>query len=189
MTRTEALKALLSPLKSDDVALFTTGLISRDASSVKDRDANFYMLGSMGLLSALGLGIALNRPDRRVLVVEGDGSALMSLGNFSLIGAQKPRNLYHVVIDNEAYESTGGQPTITNVIDLTEVARASSYSTVMRLEARRPHLASEEVTRFLQAKAPAFLLIKVEAARAEAAPRISLSPEQLKERLMKVLQC
>ena len=85
MTRHEALEHILTPLSDRDLALFTTGMISREAFNIRDRAENFYMIGSMGLLNALGLGLALQSPARRVWVIEGDGSALMSLGTLPLI--------------------------------------------------------------------------------------------------------
>ena len=103
MTRADAIGAILDNLEANDLSLFTTGMISREAHAAFDRSSNFYMIGSMGLLSAIGLGLALNRPDRRVVVVEGDGSALMSLGSFPLVATEAPSNYTHVVLDNESY--------------------------------------------------------------------------------------
>jgi len=186
MNRTEAIKAIISSLSEEDVALFTTGLISREAFSIRDRAGNLYMLGSMGLLSAFGLGIALNNPTRRVVIVEGDGSALMSLGNFTLIGSLKPKNLCHIVIDNESYESTGGQPTVTNFIDLTQIASASSYSLVDRMGSLDD--LSNELLKFLNSAGPVFLLVKVQISNKEEPPRVALPPEEIKERLMRFLK-
>ena len=108
--RYRAIEKILEQVESGDVVLSTTGMISREVFQTKDRPGNFYMLGSMGLLSSFGLGLALLQPDRRVFVLEGDGSALMSLGTLPLIAAEQVANLIHLVLDNEAYESTGGQP-------------------------------------------------------------------------------
>ena len=127
IARDEAINAIASQLDEDDLVITTTGMISREAFSVLDRPGNFYMLGSMGLASALGLGLALLVPRRRVFVLEGDGSALMSLGALPLIGAERPPNLVHVVLDNEAYESTGAQPSITTRVDLAAIGRSSGY--------------------------------------------------------------
>ena len=81
-------------------------MISREAFNIRDRAENFYMIGSMGLLTALGLGLALQSPAWRIWVIEGDGSALMSLGTLPLIATLRAHNLIHVVLDNEVYEST-----------------------------------------------------------------------------------
>ena len=181
MNRTEAVEAIISSLAEDDIALFTTGMISRQAFSTRDREGSFYMLGSMGLLSAFALGIALNKPSRKVVAVEGDGSALMSLGNFALIGSEKPKNLFHIVIDNESYESTGGQPTITGIIDLDQVASASSYSLVRRIDSL--HDLVNYLPEFVNSSGPAFLLVKVRASNKEDPHRVALSPEAIMKRM------
>ncbi len=186
MTRTEVIKTITSFLSESDVALFTTGMISREAFSIGDRAGNFYMLGSMGLLSAFALGVALTEPRRRVVIVEGDGSALMSLGNLPLIGFLKPKNLFHIVIDNEAYESTGGQPTVTNLIDLAQIASASSYSLVKRIKSLGKLVS--ELPVLLESEGPAFLLVKVKLLEKSEPPRVSLSPEEIKERLTRFLK-
>ena len=131
MTRHEALEHILAPLSDRDLALFTTGMISREAFNIRDRAENFYMIGSMGLLNALGLGLALQSPAWRIWVIEGDGSALMSLGTLPLIATMRVPNLIHVVLDNEVYESTGGQPTISSEVDLAALAEAAGYARVL----------------------------------------------------------
>lgn len=180
MTRFEALSALLPRLGSADLALFTTGMISREAFSALDRQGNFYMIGSMGLLSAVGLGLALNRPERRIVVVEGDGSALMSLGNFPLIGTQAPKNLTHVVLDNEAYESTGNQPTISAKVDIAAYADASGYVRVGRSRDLESfgHLFAEHRS----SAGPTFLLAKVTGRAPHDLKRISIEPPALRDR-------
>lgn len=184
MNTPRALRVILSSLTDDDVALFTTGFISRRAFHIKDRDNNFYMLGSMGLLSALGLGIALNKPSSRVVVIEGDGSALMSLGNLPLIGSLKPTNFYHIVLDNGSYESTGGQPTIAREIDLSKIAEAAGYEQVSKV--KKPDELLETITELFNQKGPCFILVKVKPSE-EIGQRVSLSPEEIKERLRRVL--
>lgn len=180
MLRCDAIRALLERLQPDDLALFTTGMISREAYGILDRPGNFYMIGSMGLLSSMGLGIALNQPARRVVVVEGDGSALMSLGNLPLIAHQAPPNYTHVVLDNEAYESTGNQPTISSTVDLAAQAEASGY----RLVGRSRDL--ESFTRLFgehrAASGPTFLLAKVTGRAAHSIPRLEIKPPALRDR-------
>jgi phosphonopyruvate decarboxylase len=185
MTRADAIKTVVSSLGRDYIALFTTGMISREAFSAGDRDGNFYMLGSMGLLSSFALGIAVNVPTRKVVIVEGDGSALMSLGNFALIGAQGPRNLFHIVMDNECYESTGGQPTATQYVDLSEIASASQYRTV--LKSTNVEDLVDKLPEFFASECPAFLLAKIEPSKGKQPPRVALSPEEIKERLVRTL--
>ncbi|HOU36172.1 MAG TPA: thiamine pyrophosphate-dependent enzyme, partial [Candidatus Omnitrophota bacterium] len=93
----EAVEIMFKVIGKDAVCCFTNGFIGRIAYIVKDRLTNFYMVGSMGLVSSVGLGIAINSK-RRVVVFDGDGSALMNLGALPLIGNQKPENLLHVIL-------------------------------------------------------------------------------------------
>ena len=126
-TRQGAIAEVLARLGAEDLALFTTGMISREAFASRDREGNFYMIGSMGLCAPVALGVALARPDRRVVCFDGDGSALMSMGVFAMVAAEAPRGFVHVVLDNEAYESTGGQPTYSASVDVAAVALACGY--------------------------------------------------------------
>lgn len=185
MTRREALQRILGRMGEEDLALFTTGMISREAFDLRDRPANFYMLGSMGLLSSLGLGLALQWPSRTIWVIEGDGSALMSLGTLPLIASCRPANLVHIVLDNEVYESTGGQPTITSTIDLTTLAQAAGYPFARRISdaaALDSALADALALSVLR-----FILVKVTGRAPEGIGRVTLTPEELKDRFARAL--
>jgi len=127
MKRYEAIQAILSRLKDNDIALFTTGMIGREAFSIRDRDQNFYMIGSMGLVSSVALGMALNMK-QKIIVFDGDGSILMDMGTMGMIGKEGPENFIHVILDNGVYESTGGQPTLSGSIHLASVAKAAGYA-------------------------------------------------------------
>lgn len=185
MTRHEVLECLLTRLTDQDLALFTTGMISREAFNTRDRPENFYMIGSMGLLTSLGLGLALQSPSRRIWVIEGDGSALMSLGTFPLIATCCPSNLIHVVLDNETYESTGGQPTISATVDLAALAQAAGYTSVWRVSDRVSLEKALQGT--MDGKALTFILAKVTGRAAESLGRVSLTPEELKHRFFRVI--
>jgi len=185
MKRSEAIKTILDTLSEQDIALFTTGMISREAFAIKDRDFNFYMIGSMGLLSSFGLGLALQLPERRIVIVEGDGSFLMCLGTAPLIGAEQPKNLLHIVLDNQAYESTGGQPTISRHVNLKRLAESSGYKNTFFAQTR------EDLESILKApirKGPTFLHVQVELSRMQQIPRIALAPEELRDRLRAHIQ-
>jgi thiamine pyrophosphate-dependent acetolactate synthase large subunit-like protein len=185
MTRYEALQPILAHLPNDDLALFTTGMISREAFNIRDRAENFYMIGSMGLLNALGLGLALQSPARTIWVIEGDGSALMSLGTLPLIATCQPRNLIHVVLDNEAYESTGGQPTISSTVDLAALAKAAGYPRVCSV--RDPISLQKALQEAMAERALTFILAKVTGRAPQGLGRVSLTPEAIKQRFSKVL--
>ncbi len=184
MTRHEALEYLLAPLSDRDLALFTTGMISREAFNICDRAENFYMIGSMGLLNALGLGLALQSPAWRIWVIEGDGSALMSLGTLPLIASVQVPNLIHVVLDNEVYESTGGQPTISSEVDLAALAEAAGYAQVRRV--RDPVALQQALQEAIDTKVLTFLLVKVSGRAPEGLGRVSLTPEEIKHRFSQV---
>ncbi len=123
--RLEATRRLLE-LAGDAPVLAGIAGPAFDLYRAGDRPENFYTWGAMGVVGGLGLGLALARPDRRVIVLDGDGSLLMNLGTLATIAAEAPPNLVHVVWDNEQYEVTGGQPTHTaRGADLAAVARAA----------------------------------------------------------------
>jgi sulfopyruvate decarboxylase subunit beta len=112
VNRLEATRVLVS-LVGDAPIVASLGHPAYDLFAAGDRPQNFYTWGSMGVASSIGLGLALARPDLRVFVVDGDGSLLMNLGSLATIGLLRPPNLVLVVMDNEAYATTGGQPTPT----------------------------------------------------------------------------
>lgn len=131
-TRAQVLERIVSATPAGrSVVVSSTGYASRELYAIADRPSHLYMVGSMGCASALGLGIARSRPDITVVVVEGDGSALMRLGGLPMVGAQAPSNLIHLLLDNGAHESTGGQPTLAPSTRFAEIARASGYGLVL----------------------------------------------------------
>ena len=133
--RIHALRAILNAVAPEDIVVTTTGMTSRELFTLEDRSTNFYMVGSMGCAAGLGLGLARAAPNRRVVVVDGDGALLMKLGSLATIGYYQPTNLVHVVLDNGTYESTGSQPTTATVTQFTELARASGYRTCFQAKA------------------------------------------------------
>ena len=128
MTRVEATKIVIDAIDAIDGAtpvIASLGHPAYDLCAVTDRAANFYTWGSMGLASSIGLGLAMARPDRAVVVLDGDGSLLMNLGSLATIGWRQPARLVVVVWDNESYATTGGQDTATkHGADLEAAARA-----------------------------------------------------------------
>src|SRR6478672_8886742 len=119
MTLNDAL-SILTPHLGGAVRICSNGYMSRAAYGARDADASFYMIGSMGLASSIGLGIARARPARRVVVLDGDGNVLMNMGALATIAAAAPANLLHVCFDNGAHASTGGQPTVSDRVRLDE---------------------------------------------------------------------
>jgi phosphonopyruvate decarboxylase len=126
-SRADMLAAIQSATTERDLVIATTGYTSRELYTKGDRVNQLYLVGAMGCASSVGLGVALQRPDLRVIVVDGDGAALMRLGALAAIGYERPANLLHVVLDNGMHESTGGQATVARSVDLAVVAAACGY--------------------------------------------------------------
>ena len=180
MERNKAIEIIFRKVGLDDLVLTTTGMISRECSANHDRTGNFYMIGSMGLVSSLGLGIALLNPNRRVFVIEGDGSALMNLGVIPLIAVEAPSNMIHLVLDNEAYESTGGQPSITSTVNLSKIARGAGYkssTTVRGIPTLEKSLANA-----LTRTGPSLITAKVTISAEHSVPRVSHTPLSIRDR-------
>jgi len=121
MNRKEAIEKILDEIDDQDIVVSSAGLISRELYDVEDRPLNFYVMGALGNALAIGLGMALNT-DRKVFVINGDGSALMSLGTFVTHKKLNPANLYHYILDNNCHESTGGQSTSSDKVDFDSLA-------------------------------------------------------------------
>lgn len=120
MRRLEVIRQLAAGWQ-DELVVATTGMTSRELYVVRDRPENFYMCGSMGCALPIGIGVALAHPERKVVVLDGDGAALMSLGSLALARYLRLPNLEHVILDNGAYASTGGQPTCSAAVNFEEV--------------------------------------------------------------------
>jgi len=130
-SRRAALEAVLARAPAEAALVATTGYTARELFTLEDRPASFYNVGAMGSAAGIALGIALNTT-RRVILLDGDGALLMRLGSLATIGRCRPSGLVHVVLDNAAHESTGGQPTAAATTDLAAVAAACGYPRVLR---------------------------------------------------------
>ncbi len=181
-----AIDNILENIRADDLVLSTTGMISREVFVTDDRVGNFYMLGSMGLLSSFGLGLAILNPEQRVFILEGDGSALMNLGALPLIAEEQPVNLVHFILDNEAYESTGMQPSISSEVDLAEVARSCGYQRVARVEDIKD--LKSALLECDNGPGPHLVLVKVAIAPVKDIPRVSHSPMEIRDRFRSSVQ-
>ena len=129
VSRQQALREVVArtPL-SGTAVLASTGFCGRELYAIDDRPNQLYMVGSMGCVVPLALGLALARPDLRVVALDGDGAALMRLGAFATVGAYSPSNLWHLLLDNGAHDSTGGQATVSPNVSFAEVAAACGYA-------------------------------------------------------------
>ncbi len=185
MNYTKAI-TIITELLQDQLVVCANGLISRETFTIRDRVENFYMIGSMGLASSIGLGVALNKPSRKVVILDGDGNLLMNLGSLPMTGSLQPKNLLHIVLDNEVYASTGKQPTISNVIELEEVAKSSRFAYVKKVTTSEE--LKDEVIYTLRNDGPSFLLVKISDSDEKIEiGRVTHSPEQIRERFMSAI--
>jgi len=189
ISRLEALRAALAPVRGEPV-VHANGYICRESFSVKDREASFYMIGSMGCAAAIGLGVALARPRTPAIVFDGDGNLLMSLGVLPMIGGEpvpgggRAGNLVHVVFDNEVYGSTGNQRSPGAHVRLDRVAAAAGYPRACAVTTAADLQAA--VAAALGAAGPSFILAKV-TAEEQPVPRIPYSPQELRDRFRRAL--
>lgn len=131
ITREEVIRHITS-ISGEDIIVSTTGKTSRELFEIREQVGkshkyDFLTVGSMGHSSSIALGIALNKPNTRVWCLDGDGAALMHMGSMALIGASSPSNFVHLLINNAAHESVGGQPTVADKIDFSQIALACGY--------------------------------------------------------------
>ena len=135
-TRIDLLRCVQTLAPAEVAVVATTGKTGRELFTLEDRPQQLYQVGSMGCASAMGLGVALNST-RPVLVLDGDGAALMKLGTMATIGAYAPSNLIHVLLDNGAHDSTGGQATVSPNVDFAAVAQACGYPRAYRCDSAK----------------------------------------------------
>jgi len=180
-SRAAALERVIAgtPLR-DSVVIASTGFTGRELYALDDRANQFYMVGSMGCASALGLGLALARPDKHVVVVDGDGAALMRMGNLATLGCYGPSNLSHLILDNEAHDSTGAQATVSGTVDFAGVAHATGYPEAWRGRSLN------DIDAFLarpRAHGAALLHIKIRTGTIDNLPRPTVQPPEVVRRL------
>lgn len=125
-------------IAGDDIIVSTTGKASRELFEIREKNKqghehDFLTVGSMGHSSSIALGIALNKPNQKVWCIDGDGAVLMHMGALAVIGANGPKNMIHIVLNNEAHETVGGMPTVAGRIDLCKIAEACGYAKAVRI--------------------------------------------------------
>lgn len=175
MARREAIADIMKYI-DDEIVVCNIGFPSRELYDIKDREKNFYMIGSMGLASSIGLGLALAKPDEDVVVIDGDGSLLMNMGSLATVFANNPRNLTWIVIDNGAYGSTGNQDTYAQVLDLVDIARGVGFKNSYNFK-------DVDLKDFIKSNDASFIVYNTEAGNSKA-PIIDLDPVAIKNRFM-----
>ena len=175
MARYKAIYEIMEYIE-DELVICNIGFPSRELYEIDDRPRNFYMIGSMGLASSIGLGLALAKPYEDVVVIDGDGSLLMNMGSLVTVFANKPSNLTWIVIDNGAYGSTGNQDTYAQKLDLIDIARSVGFESSYDFD-------KINLGEVIDSDDASFVVYKTEAGNSNA-PIIDLDPITIKERFM-----
>lgn len=182
MIRRDAVEIVAKTL-GRDVAVSANGYVSRDLYEAHDVPLNFYMIGSMGLASSIGLGLAMKNPQKRTYVFDGDGNILMNLGSLVTIGSVRPKNLVHLVFDNRSHESTGGQPTNSSNIRIDLIAKAANYK-VFKVNSK--DMLERVLNKIKNVSGPILVLIRIEKSK-YVSKRIDIDAPMIKTRFMKAL--
>jgi phosphonopyruvate decarboxylase len=182
-TRQEALRAVVAQTSSSStVLLASTGFCGRELYAIDDRASHLYMVGSMGCVLPLGLGLALARPDLRVIALDGDGAALMRLGAFATAGAYGPANLWHLLLDNGVHDSTGGQATVSPSVSFAEVAAACGYGSALQTD---DLVRISEWLKEAPSGGASFARLLIRPGTPGDLPRPSVTPAEVKSRFMR----
>ena len=191
MTREEAIQTVAAALGEKDCIVSTTGMISRElfeyrAAMNQGHERDFLTVGSMGHASQIALGIALAQPDRRVWCFDGDGAAIMHMGSMAIVANKAPKNYVHVVFNNGAHDSVGGQPTVGLKIDLPAVAKAVGYKATYSVDSKAE--LENVLAKVNSFASPVLLEIKVKKGNRKDLGRPTTTPIQNKEALMDFLK-
>lgn len=185
MQRYDVIKQIVKTI-NDELLISNIGFPSRELYGIKDRPNTFYMSGSMGMATPIGLGLALalekHDDERKVVVIDGDGSLLMNFGELVTVYAQNPKNLIIALIDNEAYGSTGSQETYTSMINLYDIVKSIGFKEVYHINAKE-NVEGINMSDYINKKGPIFLHIKTKPGNTDA-PIIDLTPSQIKNRFI-----
>ena len=192
LSREEAMKLVVDHLKDTDVIVSTTGKLSRELFEYREAKQqghghDFLTVGSMGHSSSIALGIALEKPDRRVFCFDGDGAFIMHTGALGIVASMSPRNYFHILFNNNAHESVGGQPTIGYELDAVTMAKASGYKQAMRATTREEMIAALQQLETIEG--PVLLELRVKIDSREDLGRPTTTPIQNKEAFMEELGC
>ena len=191
LSRESAIETVVSCLQDDAVVVSTTGMISRELFEIREHkgqghEHDFLTVGSMGHASQIALGIALQQPDRPVYCFDGDGACIMHMGNMAITASMTPKNYFHVIFNNGAHDSVGGQPTVGMDVSLTDIADAMGYkkSISVCLEQQLQTAINEAKN----SEGPVLLEIKVKKGNRKDLGRPSTTPIENKMALMDFLK-
>ena len=189
LSREEAIQTVAAALGGKDVIVSTTGMISRELFEYRtamnqSHERDFLTVGSMGHASQIALGIALSKLDRKVWCFDGDGASIMHMGSMAIVAQKAPKNYIHVVFNNGAHDSVGGQPTVGLKIDFPSIAKAVGYKQVYSVDN------NDDLQKQLSnlGEGPVFLEVKVKKGNRKDLGRPTTTPIENKEALMSFLK-
>jgi len=190
MSREDAIAGVLESLPAGTAVVSTTGMPSRELFELREargefHDTDFLTVGSMGHCSQIALAVALARPERPVCCLDGDGAALMHLGSLATIGSLGAKNFKHVVLNNGAHDSVGGQPTVGHDVDLCAIARGCGYTSVFRADG--PAELADRVSEFASTDGPALLEVRVRRGARKDLGRPTVTPAHAGRRFSEFL--
>lgn len=191
LSREDAIRTVAARLDAKDVIVSTTGMISRElfeyrTSQGESHERDFLTVGSMGHASQIALGIALEKPERRIWCFDGDGAVIMHMGGMAIVAEKAPKNYIHVVFNNGAHDSVGGQPTVGLDIDLCAIAKAVGYKESFDTDCKEGLSAILDKVKSLDG--PVLVQVRVKKGNRKDLGRPTTTPIQNKEALMAFLK-
>ncbi len=190
MNREDAIKIIVDELKGDEIIVSTTGKTSRELFEYrverKQDPHDFYTVGGMGTASSIGLGVALKKTGRKVVVFDGDGSVLMQMGALATIGHYQPKNFTQIVFDNKSHDSTGGQKTASGTVDFEKIALACGYNNVCVVEKKHDLVNALDKTSSFQG--PNMIVVNVRKGARKDLGRPTTTPVENKKSFMDFIE-
>ncbi|QIA09712.1 phosphonopyruvate decarboxylase [Draconibacterium halophilum] len=187
LIREEAIKQIVEKLSGNEIIVSTTGKTSRELFEIREalgqgHDSDFLTVGCMGHANQIAVGMAIAKPNRKVICIDGDGALLMHMGSMAINGAVSPKNFIHIVINNGSHESVGGQPTVADSIDVVKIAEASNYKSAISVSSSEA--LNSVLTEIDAIEGPALIEIKTKVGSRDDLGRPTVKPVDNKKALM-----
>lgn len=190
LKREEAIEEIINLSNDSDIFISTTGKTSRELYEIRknkgDAQKDFLTVGSMGHVSSIALGVAIGLKKQRVICLDGDGSLIMHLGSLPIIGAISPKNLIHIILNNCAHESVGGQPTVANEIDFEKLSSALNYKNFF--QSSNVKQINDCWSQLIDSEGPSLFLINIKSSSRKDLGRPESSPIENKESFMEFIK-
>ncbi len=190
ITREEAIKTIIDNLSGHEIIVSTTGKTSRELFEYrlerKDTPHDFYTVGSMGCAASIAFGVSLQKPNKKVFVFDGDGSIIMQLGSLATIGHYKPSNFNHIIFDNRAHDSTGGQKTVSKTVDFKQIALSCGYKNVKEVKDKKELI--DYLKKIDSYSGPNMIIIKVAKGARKNLGRPTTTPVENKKNFMRFIE-